>query len=180
MNHKISLFLYPPKGDRMLISDLRYSSQQPHHFGLIEVFITERRSPWVELNNWTVCGLPLWAKRRGYRFICKMLLTPWSSLCDKWRLRSCTKIIIKAAMLKCCKPQASLKTALFWWVVTAEIPKFSYPLLQNPDQSNSLSCGFHLNEQSEWGFLQAEVVPIRLTSLKKIMGRFPRFAIHVN
>ena len=38
------------------------------------------------------------AKRQGYRSIGKTLLTARSSLCGKWCLRSCTKIIIKAAM----------------------------------------------------------------------------------
>ena len=44
-----------------------------------------------------VCNLPRWAKRQGYRSIGLTLLAAWSSLCGKWRLRSWTNIIIKAA-----------------------------------------------------------------------------------
>ena len=51
----------------------------------------------VEKNS-TVCDLPRWAKWQGYWSIGKTLLAAWSSLCGKWRLRSCTNIIIKAAM----------------------------------------------------------------------------------
>ena len=51
----------------------------------------------VELKS-TVCDLPQWAKQQGYRFIGKTLLATRSSLCGKWRLRSSTNIIIKAAM----------------------------------------------------------------------------------
>ena len=47
------------------------------------------------------------SKQQGYRFIGKMLLAAWSSLCGKWRLCSCTNIIIKEA-----NRQASLKVVL--------------------------------------------------------------------
>ena len=73
-----------------------YSSQGPRCFGF-----TERHRSRVELKS-TVCDLPRWAKRQGpkpmgYRFIGKTLLAALSSPCGKWRLRSCTNIIIKAA-----------------------------------------------------------------------------------
>ena len=42
--------------------------------------------------------IQLSAKRQGYRSTGKTLLAAWSSLCGKWRLRSCTNIIIKVAM----------------------------------------------------------------------------------
>ena len=58
--------------------------------------ITDRHNSRVELKS-TVGDLPQWAKRRGYQFIGKMLLATRSSLCDKWRLHSCTNIIINAA-----------------------------------------------------------------------------------
>ena len=57
---------------------------------------TERHRSRVELKS-TVCDMPQWTKRWGYRFIGKTQLAAWSSLCGKWRLRSCTNIIIKAA-----------------------------------------------------------------------------------
>ena len=40
------------------------------------------------------------------------LLAAWSSLCGKWRLRSCTKITIKEAMRRAACRQASLKAVL--------------------------------------------------------------------
>ena len=58
--------------------------------------IAERHCSQDELKS-TVCGLLWWARRWGYRFIGKMLLAAWSSLCGKWHLRSCKNIIIKAA-----------------------------------------------------------------------------------
>ena len=38
--------------------------------------IAERRRSGVELKS-TICNLPPWAKRQGYRFIGKILLTAW-------------------------------------------------------------------------------------------------------
>ena len=87
-------FAATPRGHHLLFQSC--SSQQLRHFD----FITERHRSRVEWNS-TVCNLPPWARRQGYRSIGKMLLAacPWSSLCGKWRLRSCTNIIIiKAAM----------------------------------------------------------------------------------
>ena len=59
--------------------------QQPCRFG----FSTKLHHSQVEKKS-TVCGLLLWAKRRGYRLIGFTLLTAWSFLCGEWRLRSCT------------------------------------------------------------------------------------------
>ena len=58
--------------------------------------IAEGHCSGAELKS-TVYSLPRWTKRWGYGFIGKTLLVAWSSLCGKWRLRSCTKIIIKVA-----------------------------------------------------------------------------------
>ena len=78
-----------PRDHRLLFQSC--SSQWPCRFG----FITERHRSQDEYNS-TVCDLPRWAKRQGYRSIGKTLLAAWSSICDKWRLSSCTNIIIKA------------------------------------------------------------------------------------
>ena len=97
-------FAATPRDHRLLFQSC--SSQRQRRFG----FITERHRSRVELKS-TVCDLPRWEKRQGYRSIGKTLLAAWSSLCGKWRLRSYTNIIIEAAM--CGERQASLKAALY-------------------------------------------------------------------
>ena len=52
----------------------------------------------ASLLSWTEFNCLWWVKRRSYWFIGKTLLTAWSCLCGKWRLHSCAKITIKAAM----------------------------------------------------------------------------------
>ena len=74
--------------------------------------ITERHRSWVELKS-TVCNLLRWAKRQGYRFIGKTLLAARLYLCGKWRLRSCTKITIKAAMRRAASQFESSITLVF-------------------------------------------------------------------
>ena len=61
-----------------------------HGLQLSVVMLPNHRS-WVELKS-TVCNLPCWAKRQGYRFIGKMLLAARSYTntsskwqCDEWQ-----------------------------------------------------------------------------------------------
>ena len=72
--------------------------------GMPELQLSATMSLWlvhraVSLPNWIeFCSLPLLAKRQGYWFIGKLLLTAWSSLCGKWHLCSYTNITIKVSM----------------------------------------------------------------------------------
>ena len=81
-----------PRDHRLLFQSC--SSQRQRRFGFITG--TERhRSRVIEFNCLrSVADEP---KRQGYRLIGLTLLTAWSSLCGKWRLRSWTNIIMKAA-----------------------------------------------------------------------------------
>ena len=80
-----------PHDHRLLFQSC--SSQRQHRFGSI----TKWHRSQVEKNS-TVCDLPRWAKRQGYRLIGLTLLAARSSLCGKWRLHSWTNIVIKVAM----------------------------------------------------------------------------------
>ena len=71
--------------------------------------ITERHRPRVALKS-TVCDLPRWAKRQGYRFIGKTLFAAWSSLWVKCS-GVCTVIQISSSNQKSGERQTSLKAA---------------------------------------------------------------------
>ena len=76
----------------LAVSELQLSAATP-----LWLFIERQSLPsWIEFN--CLRSAARWAKRQGYRSIGMTLLAAWSSLCDKWRLRSWTNIIIKAAM----------------------------------------------------------------------------------
>ena len=109
--HRCVQFMFPwlglyifKAGFRLTCRSLhcRYIAWSPLAFSELQGYTAlalnpERHLCQVERKS-TVSGLQLWEKRRSYRLIGSTLFTTWAFLCGEWCLRSCTKIIIKAAM----------------------------------------------------------------------------------